>query len=120
MLEILSPLLVILINCIVHSKDILWVHTFLDAFEHIIVELRVGQLHKSLSEFTDAMMVRDAAPILENCLPGAVFDILVNVYDFFDGIFIVVDGEVDIDGGTSLVELGHSEAYKHFISLLAV
>mmetsp|Transcript_3750 Transcript_3750/g.6392 ORF Transcript_3750/g.6392 Transcript_3750/m.6392 type:complete len:257 (-) Transcript_3750:1008-1778(-) len=62
-------------------------------------------------------MVGDAASVEENCLSGSVLDVLVNVDHLAHVHVLVVHGEVDVDSGASLVELGDSEADEH-VSLL--
>ena len=66
------------------------------------------------------MMMRDATTVLEAGFSRSVLNIFVNVNNFFHRDFVVLDGEINVDGSPSFVKLCDSETYEHVFSFLSV
>ena len=66
MSKILRFLLLIFVNGVIHGEDILRIQALLDALIHIIIEIAECLVHETLAKFADAVVVGDAAAVLEN------------------------------------------------------
>ena len=102
------------IDGVVDGEDILGIEGLLHLLHEVEGRVRVDLLHESLADFADAVMMRKTATLLDDFVSAFVLDFFVNMYDllFWDvGVGIVVT-EIDIDGGSGLIDLGHTEGYE--------
>jgi len=78
-----------------------------------------GPLNKALSELADSVVMGDASSALHDLVSSGVLDSLVLVDHLVAGHSAVSKGEVDVDCGASLVELGNSEADPNLLFIEA-
>ena len=107
------------IDGVVNGEDVLGIEGLLHLLHEVEGRVRVDLLHESLADLADAVMVRKTAALLDNFVPAFVLDFFVNMDDliFWDvGVGIVVT-EIDIYGGSGLIDLGHTEGYEEAVLL---
>jgi len=119
-LKVFLFLFLVFIHQVINSEDVLGIDALLHTLEKIFVELAICLLHESLSQFANSVMVGNASSVFEYSRSRLVLDVLVNFDNLFFRVFIVTDGKVDVNGGTSLVQLRDSEADEHVISVLTM
>ena len=97
MLEVFGSLFFVFVNGVVDGEDILWVQTLLDAPVHVVINLAESLIHESLSQFADAVVVGDAAAVLEHGRSRPVLDIFVDVTHFFFWVLVVSNRKVNVN-----------------------
>mmetsp|Transcript_25922 Transcript_25922/g.34707 ORF Transcript_25922/g.34707 Transcript_25922/m.34707 type:complete len:227 (+) Transcript_25922:380-1060(+) len=70
---------------------------------------RHGSLDELLSDLADTVMVGDGATAEHDLVTGGILDVLVHINDCGAVIVLVIDGQVNVDGRTSLINLRHAE-----------
>lgn len=107
------------IDGVVNGEDVLGIQGLLHLLHKVEGRVRVDLLHESLADLADAVMVRKTATLLDDFVSAFVLDFFVNMHNliFRDvGVGIVVT-EIDIDCGSGLIDLGHTEGYEEAILL---
>ena len=99
------------IDCVVDSEDVFRVKLVFNVLLELERHRRQDPRHKSFSEFTDAVVVRQTASLLQDLVSAFVLDIVIHLDDLVrrDVCVCVVVAEVDVHGGTCLVKLGNTE-----------
>jgi hypothetical protein len=107
------------IDGVVNGEDVLGIEGLLHLLHEVEGGVWVDLLHESLADLADTVMVRKTATLLDDFVSAFVLDFFVNMHDliFRDvGVGIVVT-EIDIDCGSGLIDLGHTEGYEEAILL---
>lgn len=120
MLKVLGPLFLVFVDGIIDRENIPRIQTLLNTLIHVIVQLAEGLSHESLSQFSDAVVVRNAATVFEDGLAGLVLDVFVDVDDFVLGVLVVSDRKVHVNRRTRFIKLRDPEAHKHVFPILTV
>ena len=120
MLEVFGSLFLVFVNGVVDGEDILWVQTLLDALVHVVINLAESLIHESLSQFADAVVVGDAAAVLEHGRSRPVLDIFVDVTYFFFWVLVVSNRKVNVNRCARFIQLCDTEAHKHVLAVLTV
>lgn len=118
--EVLGPLFLVFVDSVVDRKNILGVQALLDALVHVVVQFAKSLIHESFSQFSNAVVVRDAASVLEDGLSRLVLDVFVDVHDFVFWVLVVPNRKVNINRCTSFIKLRDPETDKHVFPILTV
>ena len=105
----LGPFLIRASNRVVDSKDVSWVNLLLQRllpFDSICGD---SSLHKLLSNFTNAMMVRNTATGQKDFVPSRILNRFVLLNHIGSVHAPMVQGEVNVDGSARLIDLRDTE-----------
>ena len=94
---------------VVDSKDVSWVNLLLQCLLPFDGVRRNSPFHKLLSNFSNAMVMGDAASSQENLIPGCVFNRLILINELGAIHALVIQGEINVDCCASLIDLSHAE-----------